>query len=407
MIAASSPFRNHAFISYQNTSSKWVALDACAGPHTGSETVAEYLTADIDDSYDSANDTNITTGPGGYFQEYKDTVNAKIPVSQLTITAVDPDNNGTGVSTFRTGTDRSYWWTSSTSDKILSYDDLVKKQGADVWSKFASFVQTSPQHPKQIDLAKFFVSFQGKVSQYISDQKEFVFQRPWYQSLGRGDEKRTIFYQSGLDVLAPGVPRPVVSLTVKVMDTADNAVKEAGQWLSCLSKDPGSLFTTPVEGDKRLGHLHLKAKQPNGINVFCFENILVWVDALEYEVGVRLAEEAERLVSEATGEKDPLSMEMEAPEAVKEWEQFQVVVKCEGATDVSVEEDDSRFFNTSWGRVGNTWTFDFVVLGKELWIDDGDELPETKDGLDEIVFIAVNEQGGVPRAQHVQLSIDQ
>ncbi|KAK5659023.1 hypothetical protein OQA88_1110 [Cercophora sp. LCS_1] len=409
MLSSSSPFRNHAFVSYRNLSSQWVALDACAGPHTGTETVAEYLTADIDDNFDPIKQTNITTGPKGYFQDYKRTTNSAIPDDQLTITAVDPDNDGKGVTTYRTGTDRSYWWTSSTgTGGILSYNDLITKQGSAIWTSFASFVKTTPQHPKQINLARLFVAFQEKVNHHVvvpGQQKEFVFQRPWTQSLGRGNAKRTIFYQSGLDVIAPGVPRPLVSLTVKVLDTADNAVKEAGQWLSCLSKDPAALFTTPVEEDKRLGHLHLMAREPNGLNVFCFENILVWVDAMEYGVGVALAREAEGLVAQATGERDPLEMGIEVVGEVKEWETFKVVVKCDGATDVSVEEDDSRFFNTSWGRVGNTWTFEFVVLGKELWTGVGDEVPETEEGVDEIVFIAANGEGGVPRAQHVQVKI--
>lgn len=410
MIKRSNPFTNHAFISYKNTvSNAWVALDACAGPHTGSESVEEYLTNDIDDSYDSLNDTNVTTGSKGYYQQYK-TNHPKIAADQLAITAVDPENKGVGVTTVRNGTD-SVWWATST-DKIMSYDDLKKfgRGMADSWVKFASFVQTTPDHPKKIDLGAFFIAFQEKANERLpcatAEGRTFNFQRPWYQTLGSGIDKKTIFYQAGMDVLAPGAPRSLISLTVKVMDTADNAVAEAGQWLSCLSKDQGALFAVPVEGERHLGHVHLAAKAPNGLNVFCYENILVWVDAEDYDIGVALAADAEQLISAATGETDPLAMTISSPaDSVKEWDEFKVTVSCDGATDVQVVEDDSRFFNTSWARVGNTWTFDFVVLGKELWTEVGEELPETAEGEDDIVFIAVNEAANVPHVQQVDVKI--
>jgi hypothetical protein len=393
------------------TSKSWVALDACAGPHTGSESVEEYLTGGIDDSYDQTKESNITTGPKGYYQEYKND-NSEIAADQLAITAVDPANKGFGVTTVRDGSD-SLWWATSTG-KIMTYDDLKNfgKNMADGWVNFASFVKTTPDHPKQIDLGAFFIAFQAKVNERLpaatAGGRTFNFQRPWYQTLGSGKDKKTIFYQAGMDVLAPGAPRSLVSLTVKVMDTADNAVAEAGQWLSCLSKDPKALFAVPVEGGRQLGHMHLAAKAPNGLNVFCYENILVSVDAEDYDVSVALAADAEKLISDATGETDPLAMTITSPtEAVKEWDEFKVTVSCDGATDIQFDDDDSRFFNTSWTRVGNTWTFDFVVLGKELWTDVGEELPEGSDGVDGIVFIAVNEEAGVPHVQEVDVKIAQ
>lgn len=412
MIARSNAFTNHAFISYMTTNSKkWVALDACAGPHTGAESVEEYLTNDIDDSYDGTHGSNITTGPKGYYQQYK-AEHSKIADDQLAITAVDPANKGVGVTTVRNGTE-SIWYATSTG-KIMTYDDLKNfgPKMAEGWANFASFVKTTPDHPKQIDLGAFFIAFQAKANERLppatAGSRTFSFQRPWYQSIGGGKDKKTIFYQAGMDVLAPGAPRSLVSLTVKVLDTADNAVAEAGQWLSCLSKDVGSLFAVPVEGGRHLGHMHLAAKAPNGLNVFCYENILAWVDAEDYDVGVALAADAEKLISDATGETNPLAMTINSPtDAVKEWDEFKVTVSCDGATDVTVDDDDSRFFNTSWTRVGNTWTFDFVVLGKELWTDVGEELPETSDGVDDIVFIAVNGEEGVPYVQEVDVRIAQ
>ncbi|OIW27036.1 hypothetical protein CONLIGDRAFT_683974 [Coniochaeta ligniaria NRRL 30616] len=407
MLDRSNPFKNHAFISYMKTGSdSWFALDACAGPVTGDKSVQQYLTDDIDDGYDSVKESNITTGPKGYYQEYKRTINSEIADNQLAVTAVDPDNKGLGVTTVRNGTE-SQWWATST-DRIMTYDDLKNfgPKMAEGWANFASFVKTTPDHPKKIDLGAFFIAFQAKANERLpaasAEGRTFNFQRPWNQSV----DGKKIFYQAGMDVLALGAPRSLVSLTVKVMDTADNAVAEAGQWLGALSKDMRSLFAVPVEGDRHLGHMHLAAKAPNGLNVFCYENILVWVDADDYDVGVALAADAEKLISDATGETDALAMTIDAPtEAVKEWDVFKVTVSCDGATDVTVDDDDSRFFNTSWTRVGNTWTFDFVVLGKELWTDAGESLPEAADGVDGIAFIAVNQDGGVPHVKEVDVKI--
>ena len=50
MTEAASVFKNHAFIGYKSTKANDVmALDTCAGPHIGDQTISDYLVASIDD----------------------------------------------------------------------------------------------------------------------------------------------------------------------------------------------------------------------------------------------------------------------------------------------------------------------------------------------------------------------
>ncbi|KAK3315625.1 hypothetical protein B0H66DRAFT_536487 [Apodospora peruviana] len=117
-----------------------MALDACAGPHTGSETVAAYLMNSIDD-------TNSMTSL--YYQTYGTKYNTA--QAMLSITALEMDN-GKGVQTVDQHKDSYY--TVKTTGGVLTYTDLknIGTTMASRWLEFAKFVQQTPNHSKKIDL---------------------------------------------------------------------------------------------------------------------------------------------------------------------------------------------------------------------------------------------------------------
>lgn len=158
----------------------------------------------------------------------------------------------------------------------------------------------------------------------------------------------------------------------------------------------------------QLGHLHLAAKSPNTLNIFLYENMIVRVEALEYSDSVAMAAAAEALLVAAPA-VDPPALAMTTPsmETVAEWDEFSLVVNSPQAGDVDVLDDDSvsslpihrllltrcllypsqRLFQVTKTKEGDNWTFNFVVLGSELWTEAGEPLPD-KNGVDNIVIFA-------------------
>ncbi|KAK3322754.1 hypothetical protein B0H66DRAFT_590430 [Apodospora peruviana] len=396
-----SAFGNHAFISYTNSAGQRMALDACAGPHTGTETVEAYLTGGIDDTNDM---TSL------YYQTYGTKYNT--PEAMLSITALEKDN-GKGVETVNE--DKDSYYTVKTTGGVLTYADLknVGTTMASRWLEFAKFVQQPPTQSKKIDLGQFFVDFQAKVANRLppatGSTAIFTLQRPRPQVVA----EKTVSYQAGLDVTSPppttgGVSptpqRPVVSLTVKVLDTADHALADVATYMQCLSRDPFTLFETPdASDDTRLGHLHLQAKSPNGLNIFLYENMVVWVETQDYQLGIDLAGDAERLMNAATGENAPLVPVITAPTSPVD-SIFTVTVECPGAGEVEAMEDQTRLFPLGWTRVDDKWTFTFDILGSGLWTKDGDAVPETN-FTDSITFVIIADKTGIAQAEQVDIQL--
>ena len=67
-------------------------------------------------------------------------------------------------------------------------------------------------------------------------------------------------------------------------------------------------------------------------------------------------------------------------------------------------DDDSRCFPQGWLRVDNVWTFKFCLLGKELWTDDGEPLPEV-DEVTVLRFVVVEEGTQIAMVKEVEVSL--
>ncbi|KAK4447395.1 hypothetical protein QBC34DRAFT_427411 [Podospora aff. communis PSN243] len=305
--ADAQPFGNHAFIRYTNSAGTSVALDACAGPHTGDQTVEAYLTDSIDDT------DGITTA---YYQTWKH--NRSIQALSV--------SNGMGVTSYTD--DRSAYYNLQSTGGVTTYADLTSTKGAvAAWAAFAKFVKQAPTESKQIDLATFFAQLQTAVTGCLPNMPlYFTTSKPLAQMVS----SKTVSYRAGTDVFTspPDVinaattpQRPLLSMTVRVLETPDLALQDLASWMRCLSRDPASLFvasetqSTNPDSDDDLGpaHLRLTAKAPSGLNIFCYLNMVVWVQAQDYQTGLSVAAAAEKLLNAATSDTTLLTVDVSAP----------------------------------------------------------------------------------------------
>lgn len=406
------PFKNHAFIAYKNSlTDELMALDACAGPHTGDQTIAAYLSSSID------NTNMITTN---YYQTW-----VKASAAMQTITATEPAT--AGITSWNTITSKHV---ARSTGGILTYADLQAAESGSSWVAFADFVKTTPTSPKKINLGQFFIDSQAAIKARlgpdVASTAIFNLTDPRKQVV----DDNTVSYRAGLDVLPPQpsaaagattpiAQRPLVSLTVSVLDTADQALQEIAAWMQGMSRDPSTLFTNNANNTNSLGTAHVKltAKSPNGLNIFCYENMVVWITTQDYATGIALAADLENLLTAAMGETavTPLSVTTSlsstwvtagaAVGTLSDRQPFSVSVTVAGGTasEVSLMEDDSRCYPLGPpSRAGSVWTFDFIVLPRKLWTENGDAVPE-ENGEDVLAFAVVAE--GTQAAQAVEVSV--
>lgn len=330
-------FGNHSFIAYTKENGDIVAIDACAGPVTGTGSVDDYLKSTI------YNDTGITT------QFYKDWFGDALATNadyqrRNSITALHT-HLGPGV--VRVGKpdkpDDSVW--AKRTGGIATYADLKNATGRSAfWTSLASYTppsQASTQ-PKRVNISQFLDSFAEKARAQLGTSKADAIYHRQKPTVGQlGDS--AISYQCGLDIVMPGESLVTLSLTIRVLDTADNALADLDSYLQAVSSDLGDMFQnlSNDNSNSHLGHLQLAAKAPHTLNIFLLDNMFIRVTALDFNDSATMVTAAAALLADAPA-VDPPALAMTTPlETVTEGDEFSIVINAPEAGDVEVLDDES------------------------------------------------------------------
>lgn len=222
MVDKQARFKNHSFIAYTKESGQVVALDACAGPAAGTDSVPDYLAKAI------YNDSGLTTN------WYKDYFGDELATNadyqrRNSITALLKDN-GAGIDTVTDGGD-SVW--AKTAGGITTYADLKKATGdSAMWTSLASYTPPAPTSQiKRIDISQFLDNWADKVRAQLGPSKANAIYLRQDPDVGQIGDSSTISYRCGLNVVMPGKSLATLSLTLKILDTADNALADLAIWL--------------------------------------------------------------------------------------------------------------------------------------------------------------------------------
>jgi hypothetical protein len=302
------PFNNHAFLCYINNKGNQVALDACIGPAVGNESIEEYLNNYIDNS----EDRSCRFYPkGGSTTMY--TIDADHHLLRG-ITAIDNSHS-----------DKTYEFINDIPGAVFR----AQKE----WEALAKVAKVGGITSVNVNLAEFFDQFKiavkNLVSQHITGAQDLKFRlhRPRVKS---SKDEGVFFHQAGLDVMAKQMPRPLVSLSLRVLPTAERAVTEVKWYLMSLSRELGDLFKKGSQGGKMLGHLYLEAKEPSRLTIFVYGNMMVYLDGTIDGAAMKsLAAEAEKQLNAATGDHPIIAdyrIDIKAPQKVAINEEFDVTV---------------------------------------------------------------------------------
>ena len=284
--------------------------------------------------------TDITTE---YYKEYfgKYLATNEDYQRRMSITALDR-HLGHGIDqTFKDSDDRA--WDKRTIKTYADLDNLDEDK-APFWTTLASWTAPAQARtqPKRINLTEFLNNFADKARAQLgtsSANAKGHRQKPTVTQLG----DTSIAYQCGLDIVMPGESAAAISLTLRVLDTADNALADLNSWLKAVTCDLSSLFEKLEENTPPLGNLQLAAKagEPHSLNIFLYENMVVRITALDYNNSAAMATAAEALLVAAAEVQPPHVATTTAFETVKEWDTFSLVVYAPDCRDVEVLDDES------------------------------------------------------------------
>ena len=312
-----SPFNNHAFLCYTNSQGRQVALDACIGPHVGTESIEEYLKAHIDNSHGKS---EIFYPKGGLKHMY----------------SIDPNYHLLPGITAINNSHHPY----KSREFLNGIPDAAFKADKVEWEAFAKLAKVHPGAPFNVNLAEFFEKIQIAVKTLVShllegDQElRFRLHRPRVLS---SKEEGVFFLQAGLDVVARDRPRPLVSISIRMLPTVERAIAEVNWFLMSLSRHFSDLlFKGDFEEPKVLGHLYLEAKPPSCLTIFVYGNMMVHLDGTVDGAAMKsIAKEAEKLLNTTTGDYPTIAdhrINIKAQQNIALDEEFDVIVAVSWVT---------------------------------------------------------------------------
>ena len=141
-------------------------------------------------------------------------------------------------------------------------------------------------------------------------------------------------------------------------DTGDHALREVASWLGCMSRGPWEAFVKPNGSELGRAHNKLASKSTRALNIFCYGNMAVWVNAWDHETGVALENTAETLLDRGDRGNGKVGCQNWSPQKVlSDWDVFVVDVTVGRASEVKPMDDKSRLLPQLCARVENKGYF--------------------------------------------------
>jgi len=312
-------FWNHAFCGYRNSANADVALDACAGPAAGDAIIPEYLKASIDDT------DGIST------KQYKAWNYPHAQIDALTY------EHGTGVVGINNATDSAAAAAEAGNREFAAAAAFGPTGTFSDFTKYAMPAVTR----KEINLESFLDMLGNRMSDVFKQQhpgqKTTCSIKRHTPRYAGAEKPGYLWWQAGVDLTASNSPKPFFSVLIRARESADKIVDEAYTYLHMMSVDKTAVFQTSASQDtvstRRLGHMHMSAKEPQSLEIFLYANMMVVLEATDYKNGKDMAAIAEDWLSNATDEKElaPQSTTVSAPFDVKPNESFVVTVTVSGS----------------------------------------------------------------------------